>query len=163
MKKILSIALVLALLAGLAAAFAEDSSDDLPALEFADMIYHEYLGRISDPEDEISYVFMTAEDGELEPGDADPEPYLSILAGAALAEADITEAPEGEFIVMSFPEQCQVDFFLGEPEKNYIRLTVFADVDEVCLAQLVFPEGTETTAADVVQMWVDDLTGKPKG
>ena len=93
----------------------------------------------------------------LEPLDVDPKEYLDALGKAKLVAADTAEAPDGEFVVLRFPDQCQFDFFQGEEEKNYVRVTIFGDTDEVILTQAVFPDDSDMSISGLMQMWADDV------
>ena len=159
MKKILVTLFVLlaAIMLAITAAAAENPANPAGDAEFADEIYHEYLGRIASPEDEIGYLIGTAEYGLMKPLDVNPEEYLSYLERARLVAADITEAPDGEFIVLRIPDHCQLDFFQGDAEKNYVRLTLFGDTDQVFLTKAVFPEDVYMTISGFMQFWANDL------
>jgi len=81
-----------------------------------------YLQRIADPEDAIAYTISMADDGPLEPGDVDPEVYVSNLLQMTLTPADLSETPEGEYVVLTFPsDEISFDFFQAEDGKNLIR------------------------------------------
>ena len=157
-KRMLTLmALVTALVLACAAAAAESAPDPAADAEFADEIYHEYLGRILSTEDEIGYTVGTADYGKLEPGKVKPDEYISYLEKAKLVPADITEAPDGEFVFLNIPDHCQFDFFLNETEKNYVRLTMYGDQEKAYLVQAVFPEDIYMTISGFVQMWANEL------
>ena len=82
----------------------------------------DYLARIADPNDNIVYTISMAEYGPLEPGDFPPDLFVELLQKATIEPADITEAPEGEYVVLNFPEEnVRFDFFLAEEKNNYFR------------------------------------------
>ena len=157
MKKIIAILTALALMAGLCAAWAEDASAASLDAETAEEIYQEYLGRIVDPEDEIHYMIGTAEYGPMEPAGVDPSEYVKLLQQVKLEAADITEAPDGEFVFLYIPDHCQIDFFLGEQEKNYVRVTLFGDQDASALLQGTLPEDIYMPVSGMAQFWANDL------
>ena len=87
-------ALIMAMTLACACVCAEGTPDPAAEAEFANDIYHEYLGRIASTEDEIGYLIGTAEYGMMKPLDVSPAEYLEKLEKATLTPADITEARE---------------------------------------------------------------------
>ncbi len=80
-----------------------------------------YLDRIASGG--TGYTISSLEHGEMEPRNVDPAPYLDILRGEAEFEAvDGSEAPDGEYVVLTFPEdRIRFDFLPNAEGKNYIR------------------------------------------
>lgn len=105
-----------------------------------------------------SYAVSTTEFGPLspEPGVFDAAPYLEkLMRGARYEIADGEEAPDGEYVVLSLPEEnVRFDFFRMEGKKNLIR-EVSMDKYET-LYRASFDDGV-TLAADVMQDWYDAL------
>ena len=151
------IALAAALTLACTAAIAEGMQDPSADAEFVNEIYQEYLGRIMSTEDEISYCVGTADYGLLKPLDVKPDEYIGFLQKAKMVPADITEAPDGEFVFLNIPDHCQFDFFLGEAEKNYVRLTLYGDTEQTYLVRAEFPDDIYNTISGFVRMWANEL------
>ena len=67
---------------------------------------------------------------------------------------DLSEAPDGEYVVLSLPdEDLRFDFFLSEGKENLIR-EVHGD-EEIALYQASFAD--DTRAAAVMRDWYDAL------
>ena len=155
MKKLFAMLTALVMVFSCAACLAE--ADAGLTVELAKELYDEYLGRILSEEDEINYYVGTAEYGMLAFSDVNPAEYIGWLQKADLVAADIDEAPEGEYVFLNIPDHCQFDFFLGEAEKNYVRLVLFGDTEKSILLQAVFPDDVYMTISGFVQMWVNEL------
>ena len=82
-----------------------------------------YLARAAYQKD-ANYTVSTTEHGPLSPNGVDAAPYVESLMGFASSEdADIRETPDGEYVVLSFPEDdVRFDFFRMEGKENYRRL-----------------------------------------
>ena len=88
--------------------------------------FYTYLDRITDPDDPIKYEFYTTETGVMIPDENyDPSSFISVLREVTLIPVDLDETPEGEYVVLYFPDDdVRFDFFLREkPDKDYIRQT----------------------------------------
>ena len=155
MKKMLALLTALIMILFCAACLAEGE----PALtvEEAKALYEEYLGRILNREEGFSYGVGTVEYGLLDPLDVDPAEYAEGLKKAELTAADITEAPEGEYVFLNVPDQIQFDFFQGEAEKNYVRVIRFGEPEKSILLKAVFPDDFSMTISGLVQMWANEL------
>ena len=81
----------------------------------------------------------------------DAAPYVESLMGFASSEdADISETPDGEYVVLSFPEDdVRFDFFRMEGKENYVRV-VWSGGNEQ-LIRLSFSDDTKASA--VMQEW----------
>lgn len=112
------------------------------------------LARIAYTEGE-KYTLTSTEAGEMQPGDVDPKPYVEkLMNGVTYEEADLSEAPDGEYIVLNFPEMdMRFDFFTGD--KNCIR-QVWADGENEKFYRAVF-EDDSLTSTDVMQDWYHAL------
>ena len=101
-----------------------------------------------------SYTLAGLEYGAVEPkaGEFDAAPYLERLMNGVTYEYTDEEAPDGEYLVLSFPEEgTRFDFFLMEGKENYIReVHEGSDYAEVYLATF---DDAETRATDVVKEW----------
>ena len=66
---------------------------------------------------DLKYMISTLEYGPLEPKDVDPAPYLEKLMSGVAYEYSDEEAPDGEYVVLTFPEEgVRYDFFIGDSE-----------------------------------------------
>ena len=157
MKKLFAAFVALMMVLVMAGSVCLAESDAALTAEQANALYHEYLDKIGSREDGPEYYIGTVEYGELAHQDVDPAEYVAALGRATLTAADIEEAPEGEFVFLRIPDQCQFDFFQGEPEKHYVRLTIFGDTEKSILLQAVFPEDFYMTISGLVQMWANEL------
>ena len=157
MKKLLAMLTALVMILSCAACLAEGTAEKALTLEEAVDLYDEYTGRIINPEDEIKYQVGTTEYGLLDPMDVDPKEYIDGLRKAKIVEADIREAPEGEYVFILFPDQAQFDFFQGEAEKNYVRIRLFGDTDASVLVKAEFSDDFSMTISGLVQMWANEL------
>ena len=157
MKKFLLVLMILALALTAVCAAAEEAKEEPMDLELANGVYQEYLGRVLSEEDEIGYTVANAEYGELQPLDVDPAPYFTLLQKAKLVAADIAEVPEGEYIVIDYPDQCRLEFFYADAEKNYVRVVLISDTVAAALCQAVFPEDVSMPASGIMQMYANEL------
>ena len=113
-----------------------------------------YLARAAYQKD-ANYTVSTTEHGPLSPNGVDAAPYVESLMGYASSEdADISETPDGEYVVLSFPEDdMRFDFFRMEGKENYVRV-VWSGGNEQ-LIRLSFSDDTKASA--VMQEWYDAL------
>ena len=155
MKKLFAALTALIMILACTASLAE--SGGALTVEEAGALYDEYLGRILSTEDEIAYQVGTVEYGALDPLYVDPREYVEGLQKAKLVAADISEAPDGEFVFLILPDQAQFDFFQGEPEKNYVRVTLFGDAEKSLLVRAELPEDVYMPLSGLVQMWANEL------
>ena len=107
----------------------------------ADETLHAHLNSITDTANPAHYVIATTEYDIMEPtGDRELEFFAEGMKGVELIPADASETPEGEYVVLSFPEEnVRFDFWM--PDENtgsYIR-QVNADGSEE-LFRAVVPE-----------------------
>lgn len=113
-----------------------------------------YLARAAYQKD-ANYTVSTTEHGPLPPNGVDAAPYVESFMGFASCEdADIRETPDGEYVVLSFPEDdVRFDFFRMEGKENYVRV-VWSGGNEQ-LIRLSFSDDTKASA--VMQEWYDAL------
>ena len=106
--------------------------------------------------DDTLYTISTTEFGPLSPEGTDAAPYLEkLMAGVKYEFLRNAEAPDGEYVVLEFPEtQRRFDFFLMEGEKNVIRYLNGGGFESFYLA--TFDDG-ETKASDVMLDWYHAL------
>ncbi len=79
-----------------------------------------YLARLAYTDD-LRYTLSTTALGPLEPGNVDRKPYLErLMTGVMFEWTDESEAPDGEYVVLGFPdENMRLDFFTGD--NTYVR------------------------------------------
>lgn len=103
------------------------------------------------------YSVSTTEYGPIEPAEDtfDAAPWLEkLMTNVRYEPIDLPEAPDGEYVVLSLPDQeLRFDFFLAEGKENLIR-EVHGD-EEIALYQASFAD--DTKASDVMQDWYDAL------
>ncbi|MBQ7535743.1 MAG: hypothetical protein IJT43_09015 [Stomatobaculum sp.] len=106
--------------------------------------------------DDTKYQVSYLEFGPLDPKDVDPEPFARKLVDGAVYEmVDISKAPDGEYYVLDFPEDTvRIDFFLGEPEENYVRLVWSEGYED--LYKVTF-EDKSIIASEVMSEWYHAL------
>ena len=157
MKKLLAMLTALVMILSFAACLAEGTGATEMPLAEAQALYESFLEKIIAKEDGFSYYVGTVEYGLLDPMNVDPAEYVDGLKKAELTAADIGEAPEGEYVFLNIPDMCQFDFFQGEAEKNYVRVTLFGEPESSILVKAVFPEDFSMTISGLVQMWANEL------
>ena len=103
------------------------------------------------------YSVSTTEYGPVEPvaGAFDASPWLEkLMTNLRCEPVDLSEAPDGEYVVLSLPdEDLRFDFFLSEGKENLIR-EVHRD-EEIALYQASFADDTRASA--VMRDWYDAL------
>ena len=98
------------------------------------------------------YTVGTTQYGPLSPGDVEAAPYVTrLICGATYRMVDLKETPEGEYVVLAFPdENLRFDFFRAPGGENYVR-EVRKDEGAV-LYKATFADGV-TKASEVMQRW----------
>lgn len=104
--------------------FAKDNADILSPVRYGNSDVQIYLARIAYMPD-VNYTVSTleyAQNGALSPAGVDAAPYVESLLTDADIDYSDDEAPDGEYIVLNFPdENVRFDFFYLEEGQNYIR------------------------------------------
>ena len=114
-----------------------------------------HLGQIVDPQDPVAYTISTVEYGPLEPGSMDPVPFAALLLDMKLEPADLSLRPDGEYVVLHFPdENLYYYFFLADGRGDLILQTDAEGREE--LFRAVAPED-RAAAADVMSAWYYSL------
>ncbi len=107
---------------------------------------------------DVRYTVSTTASGPLEGQDFDAGPYAERLLRDALYERTEGEAPEGEYVVLSFPGKgLRYDFFQSEGGENYVR-QLRQDGGET-LYRVTFADG-ERKASEIMQAWYDGLAAQ---
>ncbi|MBQ7566119.1 MAG: hypothetical protein IJT18_03285 [Oscillospiraceae bacterium] len=101
-----------------------------------------------------NYTISTTEYGPMAPNGVDPTPFVEQLRdGVTIAYADGEEAPDGEYVVLAFPDDnVRFDFFTAD--KTLVR-EVWSD-DYEALYRITFTD-EDLNATDVMQAWYDAL------
>ena len=91
----------------------------------------------------------------LEPGDVDPAPFINKLLDAEITFDYSGEgAPDGEYVVLSLPEEnVRIDFFFAEGKQNYIRTVAGLEDDAIENVYVTEFADEETTANGIVYDW----------
>ena len=110
----------------------------------------------------VEYTLSTAERDTLSANaeSFDTSPWLDTLVeSATFAWVDESETPDGEYVVLAFPDDdVRFDFFRMEGKENYVRAVWFdGEYSELYLAS--FADGA-TKASDVMQAWYDALAAQ---
>ncbi len=117
-----------------------------------------YLARIA-YDGNGDYTISTTEFGPKEPGNVKPDEYIDpLLHDVVFEEKEGMEAPDGEYVVLTFPEdQTRFDFFKAEGSENVIRMVRGEGEDETeVFYQATFADDS-TKATEVMQKWYDAL------
>lgn len=102
-------------------------------------------------QNEKNYTVSTTEFGPLEPGDVDAKPYAERLMEGGFVYAEDAEVPDGEYVVLDFPEDgVRFDFFKSEPD---IVREVHEDYETLYVRASL---GVDSNA-DIMQEWYDAL------
>ena len=103
------------------------------------------------------YSVSTTEYGPIEPAEDtfDAAPWLEkLMTNVRYEPISLSEAPDGEYVVLSLPdEELRFDFFLAEGKENLIR-EVHGD-EEIALYQAGFADDSKASA--VMLDWYDAL------
>ena len=110
---------------------------------------HGLVARVNDPENPAVYTLATTEYDVMKPAEPYAPGFTELLSKAVLTPADASETPEGEYVVLAFPEEkVRFDFFEGDPEKNYIRQVNPDGTEELFRATL--PEDVYITVSGLM-------------
>ena len=110
---------MIVLLAALTLACAAVLAEEAPADKL-----HELAGRIGDPDHPAAWTLATTEYGVMTPpAGYDFNAAAQTIQQAKLTPADAKETPEGEYIVLNFPEEnVRFDFFCFAADRpSYVR------------------------------------------
>ncbi len=102
---------------------------------------------------EEAYTLSTTAFGPLEPAEGvDAETFVEqVLSGAAFEYADAEDAPDGEYVVLSFPDSGdRLDFFRAQDGKNLIRHITSTGYET--LYRAVYEDGF-TKASNILSQW----------
>ena len=122
-----------------------------------------YLARIAYL-DGVHYTISTTEGGPVDGSGFDASAYAERLTnGVTFEGADNSETPDGEYIVLSFPDDdIRFDFFRMEGKGHYVR-QVWSGDNEM-LYRAVFENGDHASeTADIMAEWYDALAAANRG
>ena len=107
--------------------------------------------------EEKEYTLSTLEVGTLSTDAVDGAKYAAqLLDHVRFEQTDVSQWPDGEYVVLNFPDDnVRFDFFSAPEGKNLIR-EVNTDADMELLFEAQFKDGT-STAYDIMQEWYDAL------
>lgn len=120
-----------------------------------------HLARIA-YRDNVNYTISTLENGVMEPGDTDPSPYLSrLMNGVTIDYARDEEFPDGEYLVLDFPDDhVRFEFFFMEGKQNLFREVLGSDENEEnrfkTLYRISFEDET-ASATEIMNEWYHAL------
>ena len=133
--------------------FAADNG--ITAFSWSNTVVESYLARTCYDEN-AKYTISTLEFGPLEPSGVDAEKYFKLLTTDAVYELVEEEAPDGEYAVLTFPDDdIRFDFFFAEGGENYIR-QVWNNEENEELYKVTFAD-SEKKASAIMQEWYDEI------
>ena len=117
-----------------------------------------YLNRIL-YKPNFNYTVSTVEYGPLKSTAVDPAPFVNqLLNGATYEMVGQQEYPDGEYVVLNFPdEKTRLDFFLLEGKENYVRCVVH---DEGAMLYKAHFTDAGIKASKIMQEWYHALAAK---
>ena len=125
-------------------------SSDVEPVPYTNTELDMWLARIAYTKD-AKYTVSTTEFGPLEPGETDPSKYTESLLNAGFKEVENTEAPDGEYVVLDFPDDnVRFDFFSAD--KTLVREVL---LDEYVTFYRV--SAADVSSTDIMQEWYDAL------
>ena len=139
--------------------FAADNG--LTRIYYSGTVIEAALGKAAFDEN-ANYTLSTTELGTLEPKDVDPVAYYERLTNGATFESidlEENEVPDGEYVVLTFPdENIRYDFFLAEGKENIIRQVIGAEGEEQYsyFFKVTYEDGT-TKASEIMNEWCHAL------
>ena len=104
---------------------------------------------------DVRYTVSTTAHGPIELKNFDATPYAELLLQNAVYERTDAEVPDGEYVVLAFPDEgLRYDFFKLQDHENYVR-EVRPDGTET-LYKAIFFYGSARASA-VMQDWYDAM------
>lgn len=138
-----------------------ENNPELDAVSFSNTDLDMHLAKIAFGED-VKVVFKSLEFGELDPSTLREDDYIDDLTDDVTFEyaQDQEAIPDGEYIVMEFPEEnVRFDFF--KSEENTVREVITLDDGEEItqLFKATFEEDADKTATGIMQAWCEAIAG----
>ena len=144
---------------GVRASFAADNG--LTKIYYNGTQIEANLGRAAFGKD-VKYTISTLEFGPLEPNGVDPVPFYEKMTNGATYESielAENEVPDGEYVVLNFPdENIRYDFFFAEGQENIIRQVNGEEGGEQYeyFFKVTFEDGT-SKASEIMNEWYHAL------
>ena len=114
-----------------------------------------YLARAAYMKD-VKYTISTTEFGPVEPNGADIMPFYEKMTSNAVYEYVDGDAPDGEYVVLDFPEDGErFDFFFATDKGNIVRRVSEGGSEE--LYKITFADDS-IKACDVMNDWYHAYT-----
>ena len=134
--------------------FAADN-EGITAFSWGNTVVESYLARTCYDEN-AKYTVSTLEFGPLEPNGVDAEKYFKLLTTDAVYERVDETAPDGEYAVLTFPDDdIRFDFFFAEGGENYIR-QVWNNEENEELYKVTFTDSGKKASA-IMQDWYNEI------
>lgn len=111
---------------------------------------------------DANYTISTTEHGPLAPNGVDPIPfYERMTKGAVYENVEVAEneVPDGEYVVLTFPdEQVRYDFFFAEGSENLIRTVQGPEGEDqyTFFTKVTFEDGT-SKASEIMHEWYNAI------
>lgn len=106
----------------------------------------------------VRYTVSTTQYGPIEAKGFDAAPFAELLLKNAVYEITDAEAPDGEYVVLAFPDEgFRYDFFKLKDHENYVR-EVRPDGTETLFKAILFYGSTRASVA--MQEWYDALVAQ---
>ena len=107
--------------------------------------------------DGANYTISTTEYGPMQPNGVDAVPFVEqLIKGTSVDYVDDEEAPDGEYVVLSFPDEDErYDFFLMPEKENYIRRTWNEEENEQ-MYKITFDDDSKKASA-IMKDWYHAL------
>ena len=107
---------------------------------------------------DVRYTVSTTQYGPIEPKNFDAAPFAELLLENAVYERTDAETPDGEYVVLAFPDEgLRYDFFKLQDHENYVR-EVRPDGTETLYKAIFFYGSTRASVA--MQEWYDALAAQ---
>ena len=134
-----------------------DENEGLTAFNWNNTVIESYLARTA-YDDSVTYTISTTEAGPRDGSGVDAEKYFKLLTEDASYEiADGVEAPDGEYVVLNFPDdQTRYDFFLAEGGENLVREVWGENGENEQIYKVTFADTTKKASA-IMQEWYNEL------
>ena len=107
---------------------------------------------------DVRYTVSTTQYRPIEPENFDAAPFAELLLENAVYERTDAETPDGEYVVLAFPDEgLRYDFFKLQDHENYVR-EVRPDGTETLYKAIFFYGSTRASVA--MQEWYDALAAQ---
>lgn len=136
--------------------FAQDNAG-ITKMTWSNTMVESYLSRTCYQKD-AKYEMGVSEDAMTAPGSVDSEKYFKLLTTDAKYERiDGMKAPEGEYVLLSFPEDdIRFYFYVGEENDGYIRQVWYNDENEE-IYKVTFADSSKS-AGEIMQQWYAEIS-----